>query len=182
VTAVSQLIRAIAGAVGVNEITVRRDLGGSTHVEPERVTGLDGKSYPARRASQKSPELPPHTRRHVGIRLSLTLTTSKRPGAVGAARGMANAYWEAITVKESTNQPPGEAEAYERFVKLGDAVETPDGGLWVVNDVAGENLAVISASRDATGQICVDGLDAVTTRLPSRFATKVADARAVHRE
>lgn len=40
---------AIAGAVGVSDETVRRDLAGSTHVEPERVTGRDGKSYPAKR-------------------------------------------------------------------------------------------------------------------------------------
>lgn len=40
---------AIAGALGVSDETVRRDLAGSTYVEPERVTGRDGKSYSSRR-------------------------------------------------------------------------------------------------------------------------------------
>lgn len=40
---------AIAEALNVSDETIRRDLSGSTHVEPERVTGRDGKSYPARR-------------------------------------------------------------------------------------------------------------------------------------
>lgn len=75
-----------------------------------------------------------------------------------------------------------EAEAYERFVKPGDAVETPDGGLWVVNDVAGDDLAVVSAYRDALGLVYADVYEAVATRLPIKFTTKVVDARAVHRE
>lgn len=40
---------AIAGALGVSDQTVYRDLAASTHVEPERVAGRDGKSYPAKR-------------------------------------------------------------------------------------------------------------------------------------
>lgn len=46
--------RAIAGALGVGRVTVQRDLAEvarTGHVpEPERVTGQDGKSYPATRA------------------------------------------------------------------------------------------------------------------------------------
>jgi ParB-like chromosome segregation protein Spo0J len=40
---------AIAGAVGVSDETIRRDLSGSTYVEPETVLGRDGKRYPAKR-------------------------------------------------------------------------------------------------------------------------------------
>ncbi len=83
---------------------------------------------------------------------------------------------------DSTNRTPDKAEAYDQFVKPGDAVETPDGGLWVVTVVADDDLTVVSAGRDAAGQIRADAVDVVTTRLPSRFAAKVADARAVHRE
>jgi ParB-like chromosome segregation protein Spo0J len=39
--------RAIAGAVGVSHTQVKRDLAGGTSVPPRRVTGADGKSYPA---------------------------------------------------------------------------------------------------------------------------------------
>ncbi len=42
-------LRAIAGAVGVTEMTVRRDISGATDVAPETVTGKDGKRYKARR-------------------------------------------------------------------------------------------------------------------------------------
>lgn len=43
---------AIAAALGVDEKTVRNDLAGSDHSEPERVRGKDGKSYPARRPTK----------------------------------------------------------------------------------------------------------------------------------
>jgi ParB-like chromosome segregation protein Spo0J len=42
-------LRRIGEAVGVEEITVRRDLEGATFVAPERIEGADRKSYPARR-------------------------------------------------------------------------------------------------------------------------------------
>lgn len=45
-------MRAIGGAVGVNERTVRRDLAPAASAAPKRVTGLDGKSYPATRRAQ----------------------------------------------------------------------------------------------------------------------------------
>lgn len=48
-------IRAIAGAVGVSKRTVQDDLEGVRTRTPAATTGLDGKSYPARRA----PKLPP---------------------------------------------------------------------------------------------------------------------------
>src|SRR5258705_8235069 len=43
--------RAIAGAIGSSDATVRRDLAatGATDDAPERVTGLDGRSHPARK-------------------------------------------------------------------------------------------------------------------------------------
>ena len=49
-------LRAIAGAVGISEGQVRKDLaGGAYQYAPETTKGLDGKSYPARR----KPKLPP---------------------------------------------------------------------------------------------------------------------------
>lgn len=42
-------LRAIAGAVGVEQTTVRRDLSGVAPATPAEVTGQDGKRYPARR-------------------------------------------------------------------------------------------------------------------------------------
>jgi len=48
-------LRAIAGAVGVSQEQVRQDLSGVNHLTPDTVRGLDGKSYPAR----KAPKLPP---------------------------------------------------------------------------------------------------------------------------
>ena len=42
-------LRRIGEAVGVEEITVRRDLEGATFVAPERIEGADRKTYPARR-------------------------------------------------------------------------------------------------------------------------------------
>lgn len=41
--------RAIAGAVGVDVAQVHDDLAGVDHSTPDRVTGRDGKSYPAHR-------------------------------------------------------------------------------------------------------------------------------------
>lgn len=43
---------AIGNVVKVDEATVRRDLSGSAHAEPDRVKGLDGKSYPASKPKQ----------------------------------------------------------------------------------------------------------------------------------
>lgn len=39
----------IAGLLGVDEATVRRDLSGSADAEPEKVLGSDGRAYPASR-------------------------------------------------------------------------------------------------------------------------------------
>ncbi len=48
--------RAIAGALGVSEATVRRDVAATASVDavafPERVIGLDGKSRPSRQTVQ----------------------------------------------------------------------------------------------------------------------------------
>lgn len=41
-------LRAIAGAVGVSDMQVSRDLSGATDVAPDRVVGRDGKKYPAK--------------------------------------------------------------------------------------------------------------------------------------
>jgi len=94
---------------------------------------------------------------------------------------MATAYWEAIAVNQSTNQPPDGAEAYERLVKFGDAVETPDGELWVVEAVLADELVLVSAYRDAVGLVYADPYEATHTVIPRKLARKVADARAVRR-
>lgn len=52
--------RAIAGALGSSDATVRRDLAatGATDDAPDRATGLDGRSYPARKPPKPEPETP----------------------------------------------------------------------------------------------------------------------------
>lgn len=52
--------RAIAGAIGSSDATVRRDLAatGATDDAPERVTGLDGRSYPARKPKTAADGVP----------------------------------------------------------------------------------------------------------------------------
>jgi len=84
---------------------------------------------------------------------------------------------------ESTNETgAGDGpEAYAAHIKVGDAVETPDGELWVVEGVGEDGLRLRSASRDSQGRICADAYEATSTVVPPRFATKVADARRVRR-
>lgn len=82
---------------------------------------------------------------------------------------------------ESTNATGGGPDAYAAHIKPGDAVETPDGELWVVESVRKDKLHLLSACRDSQGQICADTHDATSTLVPPRFATKVADARRVRR-
>ena len=62
---------------------------------------------------------------------------------------------------ESTSNQDGRAQEYAAMIKPGDAVETPDGSLWVV-DGDREN-------------------DVVTTIVPAAHVTKIADARQVRR-
>lgn len=82
---------------------------------------------------------------------------------------------------DSTAKPGRKAEKYAALVKPGDAVETPDGELWVVAEVLLEQLALTSAYRDAGGRICADVYEATHTVVPAAMATKVADARQVRR-
>jgi hypothetical protein len=82
---------------------------------------------------------------------------------------------------DSTARPGRKAEEYEALVKPGDAVETPDGELWVVTEVLLEQLALVSAYRGADGRICADVYEATRTVVPAELATKVADARQVRR-
>lgn len=79
---------------------------------------------------------------------------------------------------------PEKAEAYEALIKPGDAIETPDGALWVVDEVGFGDvplLALTSAFRSPAGQIYADTYDATHTSVPREFVTKVADARQVRR-
>lgn len=86
-------------------------------------------------------------------------------------------------MEDSTSPPPDHdrEDEYAALIKLGDAVETPDGQLWVVELVGEQDLGVTSAFTDGAGQICVDTYEPTTTTLPKQFARKVADARQVRR-
>jgi len=87
-------------------------------------------------------------------------------------------------MSESTAGQDGRAQEYAAMIKPGDAVETPDGALWVVDGRAGPSrYALVSAYRGA-----VDGIvyrdrenDVVTTIVPAAHVTKIADARQVRR-
>jgi hypothetical protein len=83
--------------------------------------------------------------------------------------------------EKSSNQHDGRADAYTALIKRGDAVETPDGELWVVNWVDGNALALIAAYRDAKGLVHADLGEPVETSVPVEMVTKVADARQVRR-
>jgi hypothetical protein len=84
---------------------------------------------------------------------------------------------------DSTSPPPDEdrQDEYAALIKPGDAVETPDGALWVVALVADRNLEVTSAFTDSDGQICADVYEPTATTIPKQLARKVADARQVRR-
>lgn len=82
-------VRAIAGAVGSPPSTIQRDLSvvrnGTT--EPERITGLSGKSYPATRAPQ--PAAQPERRRVPGVRGAQRVDPTKAIGRIfDQMRGM----------------------------------------------------------------------------------------------
>ena len=72
------------------------------------------------------------------------------------------------------------SDHYAAHVKPGDAVETPDGEVWVVERVDESELALRSALRDEHGTIAVDHYQPVRTVVPSEYVTKVADARQVN--
>jgi hypothetical protein len=72
-------------------------------------------------------------------------------------------------------------EQYAALIKPGDAVETPDEALWVVETVSGADLHVIAATRGDDELVYVDPYEATRTTLPRELAAKVADARQVRR-
>lgn len=110
------------------------------------------------------------------------LTTSKWGSAAPTASPVATAPG-GDHMNDSTSPPPDEdrQDEYAALVKPGDAVETPDGALWVVTLVAESDLGVSSAFTDSAGQICVDIYEPTTTTIPKQLARKVADARQVRR-
>jgi hypothetical protein len=77
--------------------------------------------------------------------------------------------------------PQERADDYAELIKPGDAVETPDGQLWVVEKVADRDLFVTSAFADSAGQICLEIYEPTTTTIPKQLARKVADARSMRR-
>ena len=86
-------------------------------------------------------------------------------------------------MEDSTPTPPENAreDEYAALIKPGDAIETPDGELWVVDVVGDQDLGVTSASTDSAGQICADVYELTRTTVPKQLAHKVADARRVRR-
>jgi signal peptidase I len=82
---------------------------------------------------------------------------------------------------DSTAHPGRKAEVYRALIKPGDAIETPDGELWVVTEVLAEQLALVSAYRSADERICADVYEPTHTVVPAAMVTKVADARRVRR-
>jgi len=84
-------------------------------------------------------------------------------------------------MSESSKPRGDKADAYAAHVKVGDAVRTPDGELWVVETTTQDDLKVVSAWRGADGRIYADSHSAVRTALPRELAEKVADARSVRR-
>lgn len=74
--------------------------------------------------------------------------------------------------------------AYNALIKPGDAVKTPDGELWVVEEAGFSEeplLALVSAYRCSDGRICADVYEASRTSVPRELVAKVADARQVRR-
>ena len=82
---------------------------------------------------------------------------------------------------ECTSRPGRKTGAYAALIKVGDAIETPDGELWVVLAVLEAELSLVSAYRDSVGQICADVYEQTHTIIPREHARKVADARQVRR-
>lgn len=87
-------------------------------------------------------------------------------------------------MSDSSSRPGRKADIYQALIKVGDAVETPDGELWVVLDAGFGKRPVVSltsAFRGGGGRIYADSYDAATTSVPRELVTKVADARRVRR-
>ena len=77
---------------------------------------------------------------------------------------------------------PDQGELYAALVKIGDAVSTPDGEVWVVTGFAAADvLELIAASRGDGGLVYVDPYEQTKTSLPRDLVVKVADARKVRR-
>lgn len=81
-------------------------------------------------------------------------------------------------MNDSTSQSG--SDEYAALIKPGDAVQTPDGELWVVL-TGDEPLLLASAYRNADDEICADRYDVTRTRVTAALVTKVADARQVRR-
>lgn len=71
-------------------------------------------------------------------------------------------------------------DEYAALIKPGDAVQTPDGQVWVVEAVADE-LLLVAASQHEDGLVYVDPYEQIRTSVPKAFVSKVADARMVRR-
>jgi len=84
---------------------------------------------------------------------------------------------------ESTSSQDGRAREYAAMIKPGDAVETPDGAVWVVEYQTATGYALTSAYRGASdGAVYRDREnEVVTTIVPAAHVTKIADARQVRR-
>jgi len=80
---------------------------------------------------------------------------------------------------DDSSRQPQEAP-YQALIKPGDAVETPDGELWVVlGALPDELLQLVSAYRAQDGRIWADAYEPTRTVLAVGLVAKVADARQV---
>jgi len=119
-------LRAIAGAVGVSEGQVRKDIADEelrtgTQVTPDRVIGLDGKSYPAQRlpAAQRAAQIQTlateghssaQIAEHLGIgaeRVRLVARKNAIPLPADAAMGKARKFDDTRIIEQTVNSLEG---------------------------------------------------------------------------
>jgi hypothetical protein len=78
--------RAIAAGIGADEKTVRKARSGADQSAPEKVTGKDGKSYPARASNDADPEASAEARK---AEYAAAESESGDDSALPSARGVA---------------------------------------------------------------------------------------------
>jgi ParB-like chromosome segregation protein Spo0J len=126
--------RRIAGVLGVDEITVRRDAkAGATFVAPEKVVGADGRSYPAER-----PKAPP----------SIVVASARDEGR---ARSALTVLGEAAPGRLlGLTRAEGQARAAHLAQRRQDAVAAvTNGPLWRIEHIDFRELDVPDQSVDA---------------------------------
>ena len=127
--------RAIAGALGTSDATVRRDLRdtGATDDAPERVVGLDGKRYASTRptTAAEAGDLAPADAGGEGLSSSSPGDTSAAPAApVGA--GAAGVSPQADTAADGCDDPAGEGGTPDPYI-----TDPQQRAAWVADNAPG---------------------------------------------